>query len=316
MGAVRHKRICARRAFRDSQYVWLWVLLLSSQVLIALNLTGCASVGRSNSEEKTQSKRMRELQSQLKRQQAKLESLKERNLVLEQRMQLSGLRSSRNHSVPVPFDPSAAGEFAESSERASLSKPPTELNPQLKAQAKSQLNSKVNSSLNSGVSFQPNSRQSSKPKSWSISSEISIDVEKVGTPETGEHFLYSKAIGSYRSRNAIELERTIQLLKKTYPDSAFTDNALYLLGLLAVESGETEKSAEIMDRVLKEYPHSNKAVTALFTKAVIARKQNDLQQARRLFHQVSARYPGSPEARRVQVELKIINSELGRKREI
>lgn len=140
-------------------------------------------------------------------------------------------------------------------------------------------------------------------------------VENVGAAQTGEHFLYSKILETYRTKALGELQKTLQLLIKTYPDSVFADNALYLAGLLALEQGQLDLASKYVDRILKDYPRGNKVVAALFTRAVIAKRLNHFDEARQLFLKVRSLYRGSPEAERVGLELKLLELAADNRRE-
>lgn len=131
-------------------------------------------------------------------------------------------------------------------------------------------------------------------------------VQSVGSAETGEHFLYAKVLETYQKRNVAELQKSTQLLLRTYPDSVFSDNALYLSGMLALELGDMARATSFMDRVLNEYPLGNKAVSALFAKGVIEKRSKKPNEAQRLFLKVRGLYPGSPEAARVGLELELL----------
>lgn len=124
--------------------------------------------------------------------------------------------------------------------------------------------------------------------------------------QTGEHYLYSKILETYRTKNSAELARTLSLLMKSYPESVFADNAVYLQGKLAFEAGEPAKALEAFDRILRDFPRSHKAVSALFAKALIQKRLGHTGEAKREFIQVRDFYPGSPEAARVSVELQLL----------
>lgn len=131
---------------------------------------------------------------------------------------------------------------------------------------------------------------------------------------TGDQMLYSKILQTYRKRNLSEMEKSLALLMKTYPESVYADNALYLCGQLAYEQGDYQLAGQYMDRVLRLYPKGNKSVSALFAKAIIEKKQSRFGQAKRLLEQLRDQYPGSPEAMRVATELKLIEMAKTQKR--
>jgi TolA-binding protein len=159
----------------------------------------------------------------------------------------------------------------------------------------------------------PFSERNSAPKVSAVTEAVVAPVparepvvQSVGSAETGEHFLYAKVLETYQKRNVAELQKSTQLLLRTYPDSVFADNALYLSGMLALELGDMARASSFMDRVLKEYPLGNKAVSALFAKGVIEKRSKKPNEAHKLFLKVRSLYPGSPEAARVGLEFELL----------
>ena len=86
-------------------------------------------------------------------------------------------------------------------------------------------------------------------------------------------------------------------------------------GLLAFESGDLRLALRQFDKLLRDYPRSNKAVAALFAKASIEKRTGHIGIAKRGFLQLRDLYPGSPEAARVSVELKLLESASLKQRE-
>ena len=124
--------------------------------------------------------------------------------------------------------------------------------------------------------------------------------------QKGDRLLYSKVLETYRRHDASEMKKAVELLIKTYPDSVFADNSLYLAGMLHVEKGNFTDGLECMTRLLKDYPQGNKAVAALFAKGMIEKRMKRPEEARKNLVLLKKLYPGSPEANRVQLELKAL----------
>ncbi len=144
---------------------------------------------------------------------------------------------------------------------------------------------------------------------------VPVPALPIPAGENAEHFLYSKIIDTYRSHNQGEMKTTLRLLLKTYPDSIFADNALYMAGLLSYELGDLNGAKASFGRVIKEYPQSNKVVSALFMTATIDKKKGRPGDAIRGFKLVRDLFPGSPEAFRVSVELKLLGQPTSKLRE-
>jgi hypothetical protein len=156
---------------------------------LAFLLAGCAT--QTNSD-----KRMQALEMKLKRQRMKLQDLKERNMVLERRAK----------------NPAPAQEITERSGEAIVqSEPPAEL-PGSFAASVTGATPKV-----SVVTVAKNA-PSKLPVKLTLTPTPALKIAEppvpisVASEKTGEHFLYSKILETYRSKNQEELERTKQLL--------------------------------------------------------------------------------------------------------
>jgi TolA-binding protein len=156
----------------------------------------------------------------------------------------------------------------------------------------------------------PESKPEPKPTEPEPTAKISVPAG-----ENGEHFLYSKIIDTYRAHNAEEMKTTLRLLLKTYPDSIFADNALYMAGLQAFEMNDMAGARSHFARLIKEYPRSNKTVSALFITAEIDKRSGRKSDAIRGFKMVRDLFPGSPESFRVSVELKLLGQTTTKSRE-
>lgn len=297
MSGDRHKRICAKSAHPWNTGVNGCAIIFA--VAMQLTLAGCASSLRSTSSHDQEQKRVHRLEMELRRTKASLQDLKDRNLVLEKRLNRSrdAEKVAHESTVPVPFEPSAAKQPR--TVEASLPVTHSVAVPAIETERPS-----IASASNAvpGVSA-PVLPQSTLP------------VQKVGRAQTGEHFLYSKILETYRKRKSGELNKSLRIFLKTYPDSVFADNGLYLAGLLALESHEDRRAATYMDRLLREYPKGNKAVSALFAKGILEKRNKNYSKAKDLFESVQRLYPGSPEAKRVSVELKLLRMAASQKRE-
>jgi TolA-binding protein len=266
-----HKRICAR--IESTNLVGLALVALASFI------TGCSTPVVKKKTAGQEGVRLRALEKDLKRKQSLIEELRERNLVLERRIQqqasLDLQQQAQAAKVPVPFSPTAG-----------LDHPALAMNPGL-------------------------------PQTQAQHQATAQRLERQAEPETvtgargvvtGEQRLYSKILETYRSHNLVELQKTLQILLKTYPDSVYADNALYVAGLLSYESKDNARALAYMERVLREYPKGNKAVSALFAKAMILRTtKSKLSEARELLKRVRSMYPGSPEAAQATVEERLLN---------
>jgi TolA-binding protein len=134
-----------------------------------------------------------------------------------------------------------------------------------------------------------------------------LETETVTVPtEKSEHLLYAKVMTAYRNHDAAELQKAVKIFLKTFPESAYADNSIYLSAMLGVQKNDLAYAHKALDHLLKEYATGNKAVAALFTKGALYKKQQKWQKARETFVKVAANFPGSPESQRVPLELRLV----------
>ena len=113
---------------------------------------------------------------------------------------------------------------------------------------------------------------------------------------TTEHVLYSTILAAHRRKDVESLRKARNLLAKSYPDSPFGDNAAFLEGQLALDSGNREAAIQVFDALLRQYPSGNKAPAALFAKAIALRELGIRVPSRAALRALTRLYPGSPEA--------------------
>jgi TolA-binding protein len=226
--------------------------------LAAFSLTACMSITPGLQVDRAtvdQQRRVRSLEREIKRQQALIDELRERNLVLERRERnLRHPGEAEARPIPIPFHPSAAEERVAA---------PAPVVP---------------------------------PASPQVSKE-----------PAGDRLLYSKALESYRNHDVAAMQKSVEILMKTYRESIFADNALYLAGTLALEKNDLERASHYVDRLLRDYPNGNKAVSAMFLKGMIEKRRKNVPDARKALEDLQRLYPGSPEALRATVELKLLS---------
>lgn len=118
--------------------------------------------------------------------------------------------------------------------------------------------------------------------------------------------VYSEVVAAYQTRDVKTMDARTRHLLLRHPASPFADNALYLLGLAAMEEKRFVDALRYFQRVHDEYPNGNKVAAAQFAKAVAYKNMNLPEQARRAFQEVIRRYPGSPESFRADSETRLI----------
>jgi TolA-binding protein len=245
-------------------------------VLFVIPLAGCSAFSTKSVTQTEERRHVQSLSQELKRQRSLVEELKERNLVLERK--LAG---------------SKGGYSSEISE-SSISDPVP-------------------------VPFEPSAALERRvvdptPDLQSLT-DLTLASNGQTNGQTSEQQMYAKIAESYHRHNAAETEKNLELFLKTYPDSAFADNALYQTGLLAFENNNLDRAEHFMIRVRREFPNGDKVVSALFAEAMIQKRKQHYPVARRLLDEVWRAFPGSPEANRVVIELKILDLTARKKRE-
>jgi TolA-binding protein len=310
-----HKRICEAGG--------CGLISASLALVVSVSLVGCATAQQKPKSVVDSGTRVRRLKSQLKKQKSLIQDLKERNLVLEKRKQIEAASgpeiadAEKAADLPGSFDEKEIADAKAYAGGESIGGPapapvlPTRLPPKMSASRKQGIEAKIPAKLSQASLAAEIASQEPIPTPAPVpQTPISVSPAK-----TGEHFLYSKILETYRSHNEEEMQKTLQLLLKTYPESVFADNALYLSGLLSFEQGNLKLAQKQFERLLKEYPRSNKAVSSLFAKAAIEKRTGRLSSAKKSFVRVRDLYPGSPEAARVSVELKLLESATTKRRE-
>lgn len=252
-----------------------------------------------NSKNSAAEAKIRQLERELKKRQVALDELKERNLVLESRLGALKKADGSSRDVTREIGPNASPvqtvqppQQSQTAPQLQQAQPPTTLPPRVTPVASAASASAV------------------KVKTVTETAVAAVKDDGTQQPQeilqTGEQRLYSKVLESYRVHNKDELQKAVQILLKTYPDSIYADNGLYLAGLLAFESNDLVRSSAFMDRVIREYPKGNKTVSALFAKAMIFKRGRNFKEAKTLLELIRKNYPGSPEALRVGIEEKLI----------
>jgi TolA-binding protein len=255
------------------------VKMFSMLVLLAapIALTACSTFGHGQNASVDYVRKMHRLDRELAHSKQQLEDLKNRNMVLETKLAnrvAQGQDSGEGftESVSIAQEPAAVAPFREQPENV----------PAIAADT-------VKPVLNA------------KPV-------VTKPVETKSAGDRGEQMIYSKIIDTYRLRQTAELKKSVQILLKAYPDSVYADNALFLTGSLGFETNDYAYARMQLDRLIQTYPHSNKVVSALFALAVIGKREGKFTDARNKLISIKALFPGSPEAMRVNVELKLLGN--------
>lgn len=125
-------------------------------------------------------------------------------------------------------------------------------------------------------------------------------------PTETEKKVYEELVQAYERNDELSFQSRFQKMMADYPRGVYADEVLYLSGMMAFTNKLYGRALKSFDQVLKDYPRSNRSRAALYAKAAVYRKINLTPQAISAFSRVKQLYPGSPEARRADVDLKVL----------
>lgn len=121
------------------------------------------------------------------------------------------------------------------------------------------------------------------PKLQPKSVEIKAPVE---VAFNDEHSLYQAALDAYWKKDSAQLKRVAGIFIKTFPNSTFADNVLYLKGNLDFSKDDIRSAMESLNQLVEDYPEANKRVSADLLRAVIFTRLNLNEQAQEIFQRL------------------------------
>ncbi len=118
--------------------------------------------------------------------------------------------------------------------------------------------------------------------------------------------LYRKAYGFYEQGLFAEATAEFDKLISAYPDSDYTDNALYWKGEINYSMLNFEAAISDFEKVVKEFPEENKAPDAQLKIGYSYFEMQDFNKAKAALEKVVDRYPFSESAKKAEVKLNSI----------
>lgn len=271
-------------------------------------LTGCASHRRLD---ESQSIKMAKLQKRLRKANAKIETLREKNLILSERVKTAEDSSDRAPSVgtdafdtleafkpgtqlDVAISPTLPGVGAKSMKAG---REPVSLGP-----ARERRRAVIPAGLPTRL---PAKGAQAAPPS----------ARESASGEQADRLLARTVTDLLKSGDDLEAERTARLLDKSYPDSELIAETRFQLGLYFFRKKNLPESDRQFQATMKApRAHVRARAGAALMRGIIARRvaatpnakaaQSNLQLAKKSFEYVRHQFPGSPEARRAARELK------------
>lgn len=271
-------------------------------------LTGCVSHRRLD---ESQSIKMAKLQKRLRKAHAKIETLREKNLILSERV-----KSAEDSSVHAPSVGTEAFETLEAF------KPGTQLDVAI---TPTPVSASKPAAGRESVSLGPTRQQRRAVIPANLPANLPTKLPAKGaaqssSPTSGEQadrVLARTVADLLKSGDDVEAARTAVLLEKSYPDSELIAETRFQLGLYFFRKKNLPEADRQFQATLKSpRAHVRARAGAVLMRGIIARRvsetpnlkasQANLQLARKSFEYVRHQFPGSPEARRAARELKIM----------
>ena len=95
--------------------------------------------------------------------------------------------------------------------------------------------------------------------------------------------MFQEVEEAFQKKDVATLRRVTNLLIKVFPESQYSDDALYWLGRLAVDEERYDEALFALDRLFKFYPKGDRLSAALVMKTVVYGKMGLWQEAEDLF---------------------------------
>lgn len=303
-----------------------WVLL-GCALLLVFSSMGCAAPHGAKS-----SKLSREeiAARKLRKAQAKIESLKERNQILRMRLKMltrgGAVVPLAAEESPDPLKGFEAGVVTDvplDSRKPVKPKPPQKQSSQEKV--KNALDLRAIGQVPSSLPKKRLSRRQEASSSGGRLAEKSAVTEKASEPSIGEQAdgaLLRTMLGQLKEADVTGAERTMRLLEKSYPESSALAEARFQLGLFHYRQRAKAKEPQAVEGALRSadfhFAEAQRMSAAMprihagsaLMRGVIARlllqaggEARNRQIARQNFEFVMKQYPKTMEARRAKREL-------------
>ncbi len=278
---------------------------LTACVLMTGTLTACSST------QKLEQVRLAKLEMRLRRANNKIETLRDQNAVLKNRIKIAKENAGENGAGNGADPQLAIEKLAAFKSGVQLEVPVTET-------------SAPRSSLNrQDVSLVPRSL----PKKRMVKSAKTSGGQSTGEMLSGERadrVLARTVADLLKTGDSLEAERTAALLEKSYPESELIAETRFQQGLYFFRRKNIPQADRLFQATLKSpKAHVRAKAGAVLMRGIIARRlalegaaagrsesavQSNLALSRKTFEYVRKAFPGSPEAVRAGRELRALNS--------
>jgi TolA-binding protein len=310
--------------------------IAASMIIIG---SGCAhkATGSPRSEQRWSKEEL--LQRKLRRAQAKIETLRERNLILKSRIEMisrnGGTEALRAKEDLNGFDNGVVLDVPIDSRRESTKEPtnqwstdsiresslvPARANPVGREEVLNKIDLRPNSRKAERLrklSAQPRRLPAKKALKQASSASTSADSLQ---GEQADRALVRTVVALLKEKDFSEAERTATLLEKSYPDSPALPEAKFQIGLAyfrarAKVPGAMQKAdGFFVESLGHRSGHIRVKAGASLMRGIIAKRigqphsdRRNLEIATRNFNYVISTFPKTSEARRARAELSAIN---------
>ena len=105
---------------------------------------------------------------------------------------------------------------------------------------------------------------------------------------------------------------TLQVLVNKFPESSYTEQALYEMGRIYIKQEKYTEAINTYDKLIASFPNSKTARRALAERAMIYNSMGDRENAIAAYKDIISKYPQSEEAKIAMQDLKSIYVDMGR----
>ncbi len=259
----------------------LWQIGIHSVILLLLcGPMGCEDAA-GEARARDERERMTELNRQVSDAHVRIEELRNRVILLEESLEqfvLSGRHAPPQNLKKVKLVPQA--ETGQNAPKAPK---------QLTSSAKNGRNNSVREPAPVLISnWDGASARRSKPAAASLKHEGMIHE-------------YEVALALYRAKDYMGAIRAFSEFERGHPNTAYTDNAVFWMGMAFFEQSEWNLAVAEFER-LEGFKQSNKHADALYYRGQALMKLGDVQGAQAVWNRLLTRFPQSEAAGRRRIE--------------
>lgn len=131
-------------------------------------------------------------------------------------------------------------------------------------------------------------------------------VKKAVVTKLKEGELYSQLLDFYDKKDQPGFTEKKDLFEAKFPRSSYLDEVYYMSAMMSLSRNNYGDALTHLNTITRYYGTSNKAGAALFAKGIVYKRMNLKPKARDLFIRVQDQFPGSPEAKRAELEIKLL----------